>query len=58
MSVGSQLLKSFSVPATYYYLLKKYRNDAVLDIQCHTNDADVSSRGLTSAQEEQSVKAN
>jgi len=30
----------------------------VLDIQCNINYADVSNRGLTSAQEEQVVKAN
>lgn len=59
MSTGSQPIKSFSVLTTYFYLLKKkYSNDAVLDIQCNIHPADVSSRGLTSAQEEQAVKAN
>lgn len=38
--------------------LKKHNNDAELDIQWNINHADVSSRGLTSAQEAQAVKAN
>lgn len=59
MSTGSQPIKSFSILATYFYpQKKKYNNDAELDIQWNINHADVSSRGLTSAQEEQAAKAN
>lgn len=36
--------------------LKKYNNDAEPDIQWNINHADVSSRGLTSLQEEQAAK--
>lgn len=50
MSTSSRPIKTFSVLTTYFYpLKKKYSNDAVLDIQCNINHADVSSRGLTSA---------
>lgn len=57
--VRQQPIKCFSVLATYFYPpKKKYNNDAQLDIQWNINHADVSSRGLTSAQEAQAVKAN
>lgn len=52
------LLKASLFLLPIFTHFKKYNNDAELDIQWNTNHADVSSRGLTSAQEEQAAKAN
>lgn len=58
MSQVHSLLKASQFLLSIFTHLKIYHNDAVLDIQFNINHADVSSRGLTSAQEQQAVKAN